>query len=249
MSKQIRLFLGASSVIATNMAELYAANGDKIILSGRNISALETTAQHIRLKYKTDVFIEHYDALNMASHPDFTRKILDLAGDMPLHIIALTGIMPEQSVMDNNIQSAIDCMNTNFTGLVSVIHPLANHLEHTKEGSIIMFGSVAGDRGRLSNYIYGATKAALDAYMSGLRNRLARSGIHAMTVKPGIVDTAMTRGMKLPPVPIANPADVAKHILSAFDKGCNTVYTPSFWRLIMLIIKLIPEFIFKKLKI
>lgn len=249
IQSHIRLFLGASSAVARQMAEIYAKNGNELILAGRDKDDLERTASHFRVKYHIPATALYYDALDIKSHPEFVQAIRDIVQDKILNIIALSAIMPEQSLMDYDVQKAVECIDTGFTGLVSVIHPLANDLEAKKSGSIIIFGSVAGDRGRLGNYIYGATKAGLHCYASGLRNRLARAEVHVMTVKPGFIDTVMTRGKKLPPLPMATPQTVAKRVIKCANKKCNTVYIPFFWRVIMGIICLIPERYFKKMRI
>ncbi|MEM6602597.1 MAG: SDR family NAD(P)-dependent oxidoreductase [Pseudomonadota bacterium] len=249
MSQNIRLFLGASSAVARHMAELYAAEGDALILAGRDTEDLERTASHLALKHKIKASALSYDALDFASHADFIAEVKTHAEGMNLHIIALAAYMPEQAEMDKDIDKALKCINTGYTGLVSVLHPLAAYLEEKRNGSVIIFGSVAGDRGRYGNYIYGSTKAALHCYGAGLRNRLEKSDVHVLTVKPGFIDTVMTRGMKLPPLPIAKPRTVAQNVIKANAKKRNEIYTPFFWWAIMLIIRNIPEFIFKKLKI
>lgn len=248
MTHHIHLFLGASSAVARHMAEIYAAQGDSLILAGRDLEDLERTAAHLSLTHKNKVHALHYDALKRDDHEDFTKKVKALAEGMSLNIIALTANMPTQESMDQDATIAVNCIDTSYTGLVSVLHPLASYLEEKQEGSIIFFGSVAGDRGRLGNYVYGSTKAALECYSSGLRNRLARSNVHVMLVKPGFIDTVMTRGMKLPPLPVVKPKFVAKKVIKAHAKKRNVIYVPFFWWVIMTIIKHIPEFIFKKMK-
>lgn len=248
MSHHIRLFLGASSPIGRHMAELYAAQGDSIIFAGRTPDSMLETVQHLKLKYHVDVHNIAYDAANSALHAALVQEILGLCAGKTLHVIAMTGIMPEQSDMDKDVALMERCIQVNFTGILSVLHPLADYLETQKEGSVIIISSVAGERGRLSNYIYSATKAALTAYASGLRNRLGRSGVHVLTVKPGLIHTPMTKNMPLPPLPVAQPEQVALDIVKAHQKQRNVLYTPLFWLPIMTIVKLIPEFIFKKMK-
>jgi short-subunit dehydrogenase len=150
--------------------------------------------------------------------------------------------------MDADPSLALACIGTGFTGAVSILHRLAPDLARRGEGVVIGFGSVAGDRGRLKNYVYGATKAGLHTYLAGLRNRLGRSGVHVMTVKPGFVDTAMTFG--LPGMfLVAQPEAVARACLDAAAKRRDVVYVPWFWWGIMTVIRAVPERVFKRLSI
>ena len=139
-------------------------------------------------------------------------------------------------------------MDANFTGAVSILNIAANDMVEKKSGTIVGISSVAGERGRMSNYIYGSAKAGFTAYLSGLRNRLQKVGVHVLTVKPGFVQTKMTEGLPLPKPLTALPEQVAKGIIKAVKKGTNEVYILGIWRLIMLIIRTIPEFVFKKLR-
>ena len=248
MAHNIHLFLGASSAVARHMAEIYAAEGDALILAGRDLEDLTRTASHLSITHKIQAHAVKYDATMRDDHAEFIEKVKELSSGMTLNIIALTANMPPQENMDEDASLALNCIDTSYTGLVSVVHPLAKYIEEQKSGSIIFFGSVAGDRGRLGNYIYGSTKAALECYSSGLRNRLGRSHIHVMLVKPGFIDTVMTRGMKLPPLPVVKPKFVADKVIKAHKKKRNIIYVPFFWWVIMTIIKHIPEFIFKKMK-
>ena len=140
-------------------------------------------------------------------------------------------------------------IDTNYTGAVSILNVVANDFEARSSGFIIGISSVAGDRGRKANYIYGSSKAAFTAYLSGLRNRLCDSGVQVLTVKPGFVYTKMTKSLDLPEKLTAQPKEVAKDIFKAQHSGRNILYTKWMWRYIMLIIRLIPEFVFKKMSI
>jgi short-subunit dehydrogenase len=150
--------------------------------------------------------------------------------------------------MDAKVDQALACIDTGLTGAVSILHRLAPVLERRRAGTIVAFGSVAGDRGRLKNYVYGAAKAGLHTYLAGLRNRLGRSGVHVMTVKPGFVDTGMTFG--LPGLfLVAQPEAVARACLDAAAKRRDVIYVPWFWQVIMAIIRAVPERIFKRLSV
>jgi short-subunit dehydrogenase len=144
----------------------------------------------------------------------------------------------------NEVQKTIEI---NYTGAVSILNVVAEDFEQRGSGSIVGISSVAGDRGRQSNYIYGSAKAGFTVYLSGLRNRLAKSGVHVMTVKPGFCRTKMTENMELPAALTASPEQVANAVFQGLEKKRNTVYTLWMWRWIMLVIRHIPEFIFKKM--
>ena len=157
--------------------------------------------------------------------------------------------MGDQQRAQKDFKEAKKIIDTNYTGIVSIFNIIANVFEKRKSGFIVGISSVAGDRGRKSNYIYGSAKAALTAYLSGLRNRLYGSKVHVMTVKPGFVDTKMTKGMDLPEKLTAKPKEVAKDIYIAQQKGKDILYTKWIWKWIMLIIKIIPEWKFKGMSI
>jgi short-subunit dehydrogenase len=152
----------------------------------------------------------------------------------------------EEALYDHiNTEKIIDI---NYAKLVPIINYFAQKFEGKREGTIIGLSSVAGDRGRQSNFIYGSSKAAFTAYLSGLRNYLFSKKVHVMTVKPGFMETKMTEGLPLNPKLTAKPKQAAEYIYKAYKKQKNVVYVLPIWRLIMLIIQHIPEFIFKKLK-
>ena len=248
--KQLYLFIGASSVITKAIAEKYAADGHHIILAGRANNDTLVTCNHLVLLGAGSVTAVTLDLQHYPSHPDFVQKISNLHTEYEkpaLNIFVLGAIMPSQSDIDNNPQLGIDCVDIGLTGIISVLQRFLPLLTEQKNGTITLFGSVAGDRGRLKNYVYGATKSGLECYASGLRNQLGRVGVHVMLVKPGFMNTPMTQGMKLPPLPIAQPKDVAQAVVWSLRAKKNVIYVPCFWRIIMGIITHIPEFIFKKM--
>lgn len=250
MGKEIYLFIGASSVITKAIAEQYATQGHHIVLAGRNNDDMLITTQHLTLLGATSATAITLDLQESHTHQAFFQKISDLYEhhDKPtLNIYVLSGIMPSQTDIDTNPQLGIDCVTIGLTGIISVLQRFMSFFEQQQQGSITIFGSVAGDRGRLKNYVYGATKAGLACYASGLRNQLGRFGVHVMLVKPGFMNTPMIQGMKLPPLPIAQPKDVARVVIESLQKKRNVIYVPWFWRIIMGIIQHIPEFIFKKM--
>jgi short-subunit dehydrogenase len=240
------ILLGASSPIGRAFAEQVARSGSHLILAGRDIEDLEATAAHLRIATAATVEVCRFDAADLSSH----RTAADAWAQHPgrLNAVLLFASMPEQKDMDATPDLARDCIAATYVGAVSILQHLAPHIEARKAGTIIGIGSVAGDRGRLKNYIYGSAKSGLHTYLAGLRNRLGRSGAHVLTAKLGFVDTALTWGT--PGVFLAaSPEMVARKCLSAARRKRNVCYVPWFWSPIMLIIRLVPEAIFKRLSI
>ena len=232
------LIIGAKSDIAKATAREYAKHGYDLYLAARNVSELETFANDIKIRFERKIKCIEFDILDYISHKYF----YDDLEEKPLGVISAVGYLGDLS----ETQKIID---TNYTGVVHLINIIANDFEQRKSGFIVAISSVAGDRGRKSNYIYGSAKAALTAYLSGLRNRLYDANVHVLTVKPGFVATKMTEGMDLPKKLTAKPEDVAKDIYKAQQNGTNVLYTKWIWKWIMLIIKTIPEFQFKKMNL
>lgn len=236
------LIIGANSDIAKALARRYAGDGDDLYLAGRDIEALDALAKDLHIRSGVDVQRFELDVLATDSHEAFFESL----PSMPSGVIAAAGFLGNQQKAERDFSEARTIIDTNFTGLVSLLNIAARRLEAKQDGFIIGISSVAGDRGRKSNYIYGSSKAALTTYLSGLRNRLYGSNVHVLTVKPGFVHTRMTQGMNLPPALTAHPDKVAKDIIRAQRKGRSVLYTLGIWRLIMLVIRLVPEAIFRK---
>ena len=239
------LIIGAKSDIAKAVAREYSKNGYDIYLAGREIYELEEFAKDIRIRGKRDVKLLELDITNFSSHQEFYNKI----EEKPLGVISAVGYLGEQEVAEKNFSEALNIINVNYTGVVSLFNIIADDFEDRKNGFIVGISSVAGDRGRKSNYLYGSAKAGLTAYLSGLRNRLYKSQVNVLTVKPGFVATKMTEGMDLPEKLTVSPEYIAEDIFNAQQSGKNVLYTKWIWQYIMMIIKLIPEFIFKKMSI
>ena len=197
------------------------------------------------LQIRTNATVEtvEFDALDYAGHVGFYNNL----PTKPDVVISVFGYLGDQAVSQKDFAEAQKVIASNYTGAVSILNIVANDFEQRKSGAIIGISSVAGDRGRQSNYIYGSAKAGLTAYLSGLRNRLVKSRVHVITVKPGFIRTKMTAGMPLPAPVTAKPAQVANDIFRAYQKQSNVVYTLWMWRFIMMIIRHIPEGIFKGL--
>lgn len=239
------LILGATSDMALALAELYAKKGDYLQLAARNPKSLVPIKSDLKIRFGAKVNTYVFDAMDFNSHKGFYES-LDKKPDI---VLCVFGYLGDQGKAINNWNESKQIIQSNFTGAVSILNIIANDMENRKKGVIVGISSVAGERGRVSNYLYGSAKAGFTAYLSGLRNRLCKSGVHVLTVKPGFVNTKMTEGLPLPKPLTAQPEDVAKAIDNAVRKQKNTIYVFAKWRLIMYIIKSIPEFIFKKLNL
>jgi short-subunit dehydrogenase len=245
-TRQTWIILGASSAIGREFGRAAARRGADVVLAGRDLADLARNAADISVSTGREANVMAFDALDVASHDAFVDNVAAIDG--VLNVALLFGTMPDQEAMDADPDLALECLAAGFTGAVSILHRLAALLEARRAGCVIGFGSVAGDRGRLKNYVYGAGKAGLHTYLAGLRNRLGRSGVHVLTVKPGFVDTAMTFG--LPGMfLVAPPSMVAAACLDAARARRDIIYVPWFWQFIMLIIRHVPERIFKRLSI
>lgn len=238
--------VGATSDVALATADLLAAKGYNLILGGRRLEPLTAKAEELSKKYSIQAVAHPFDGLDYASHQESLRKAVEAFGSLDGVIVA-HGYLGDQKKGEKEWEEAERILHTNYTSKVSVLNHVANYMEEKKSGWICCISSVAGDRGRQSNYLYGSAKGAASLYLQGLRNRLAKSGVHVVTVKPGFIATKMTKELNLQGPLVATPEKVAKDIVRAIEKKKNVVYTPWFWRGIMRIVKSIPEFIFKKM--
>lgn len=240
------LILGAKSDMARAIAKEFAGAGHGLYLAGRRAEAeLGPEAKDLNIRYDVAATAFEFDALDYDSHEAFYNS-LDPQPDV---VICVLGYMPEQSDSEKDHSLARKVMETNYIGCANILGIAANAMEQRGSGSIIGISSVAGDRGRASNYLYGSAKAGFTAFLSGLRNRLHKSGVHVLTVKPGFVNTKMTEGLDLPGPLTAEPEKVARDVFRAWKKKRNVLYTKWMWRYIMWIIRNIPEWQFKKMKI
>ncbi len=240
------LILGAKSDIAKATASFYAKNGWDLSLICRNINVefLSFTSK-LERDFGCKINLYEFDILDFQSHIEFFKTVHQKLDG----IICFIGLYGDQkkSELDFNLSKTV--IDSNFTAIVSILNYFANYFEEKEDGFIVGISSVAGDRGRKNNYIYGSAKAALTTYLSGLRNRLATKNVHVMTVKPGFVATKMTKHLNLPKQLTVSPNYVGKKIFEMQKKRVDQIYIPGYWCLIMGIIKLIPERIFKKLNI
>ena len=239
------LILGAKSDVAQAFAYESAAKGDTLILALRNTEDLIPLKKDIELRFKTSVHLQEFDACDFESHQGFYNG-LPAKPDM---VLCAFGYLGNQDTASHDFKESLKIMQVNYVGAVSILNVVANDFEARRSGVIIGISSVAGERGRKSNYTYGSAKAGFSAYLSGLRNRLFASNVHVLSVKPGFINTKMTKDLPLPAPVTAQPAEVARHIYKAAINRQDVIYSKKIWRYIMFIIKAIPESIFKKMKL
>ncbi len=241
------LVLGAVSAIARGIAGAFAARGHALYLAGRDLEELERLASDLQVRYGVNVDFGQFDANDMAGHEAFVHGVVAEVGELA-GVVWAVGYMPTQEEALEDFEQVHRIVDANFTAGISVLDQCAHRFVQNGRGFIVAITSVAGDRGRQSNYYYGAAKGALTLYLQGLRNRLYPTGVRVLTVKPGFVDTSMTWG--LPGLfLVASPEQVGRAVLAAVERGRDVLYVPWFWRYIMLIIRHIPERVFKRLKL
>lgn len=242
------LIIGATSAIASQTAKIFASNGYKLALAGRDSNKLDSVKNDIKTNYsdaKVNTYI--FNALEYSTHKYFFDNVLSDFGVIDIVLIAY-GTLPNQIEIQNSNDEIRKSFDINMISVISISNIVAEYFESIKSGTIAVISSVAGDRGRQSNYIYGAAKGGLSIYLQGLRNRLYKFGVNVITIKPGFVDTPMTANINKNFL-FAKPDMIAKGIVKSIDNKCDIVYLPEFWRLIMFVIKHIPEFIFKRLSL
>lgn len=242
------LIIGATSAIAAACARLWAEQGSTFFLVARDQEKLEQTAADLRAHGAKAVTLHSMDATDFASHAHMLSNCLSELQQIDIALIA-HGTLPDQKACEQDVDVALREFAINGTSVIAMLTLLANQLEEQRCGSLAVISSVAGDRGRPSNYLYGTAKAAVSTFCEGLRARLFKAGASVTTIKPGFVDTPMTQGLKLPPLLLAKPEQVARRIVEGIERKATTLYAPGFWALIMLIIRCIPQAIFKRLSL
>lgn len=241
------LIIGATSAIAQALARQLAPKAASLTLWGRSREKLEIVATDLRVRHETKVFVDAFDFTNFSQHAGALDRAIAAAGEMDVAIIC-HGSLGDQVAGEADFRVAERELLINCHSALSFLTLLANRFESQGCGTLVVISSVAGDRGRQSNYIYGTAKAALNTFTQGLRNRLYSRGVNVLTVKPGFVDTPMTAHLKKGFL-FASPERIARDIVHAIEKGKHVLYTPWFWRWIMLPIKMMPESIFRRLKL
>ncbi len=241
------LIIGATSAIAEATAKLYAAQGDHLYLLARDENRLKSIVDDLKVRGAASVKSQQLDVNDQTARTKSIAQAIELMGNIDVALIA-HGTLPNQELCQQEVELMQKELETNAISTLSILTLLANSMEKQKQGTIAVISSVAGDRGRQSNYVYGAAKGMVSIFLQGLRNRLVKSGVNVIDIKPGFVDTPMTADFKKGLL-WAQPESIAQGIVNAINKGSEVVYLPWFWRYIMLIIKSIPEFIFKKLSL
>ncbi len=239
------LILGATSDIGVAIARKFAQSGYNIQLTAREVGAIASTNSDLAIRYNVSCSVHEFDAANSNMHETFFQGLYPKP-DITVYVIGYMGSDDEPLKPLKETRAIID---SNYSGAVSILNIIAKYYAAEKKGTIIGISSVAGERGRQSNFIYGSAKAAFSTYLSGLRNYLYPFNVHVVTVKPGFVYTKMTNHLQLPGLLTATPELVGQCVYNASKNKKNVVYVKWMWRWIMQIIKLIPEPIFKKMKL
>ncbi len=239
------LIIGATSAIAESTARLLAARHERLYLVARNPQRLKAVATDLAVRGAERVGHEVLDLNDLAAHEPMLERADGFLGGIARVLIA-HGTLSDQKACERSIELTLRELHTNALSVVALLTPLANRLSSRGTGAIAVISSVAGDRGRASNYVYGSAKALVTAFLSGLRQRLRHHGVAVITIKPGLVDTPMTaaftKGLLW-----ARRERVAAGIVRAFDRRTPTVYLPAFWRPIMFVIRALPEAVFRRL--
>jgi decaprenylphospho-beta-D-erythro-pentofuranosid-2-ulose 2-reductase len=241
------LVIGATSAIAQAVARLLARRGDGFYLVARNEACVKTVAYDLLARGASRASYEQMDANDTAAHEPMLKRAADVLGEIDTVIIA-HGSLGDQHECEQSVEATLQEISTNGLSVVALATLVGAHMAERGRGKLVVLSSVAGDRGRQSNYVYGSAKALVTTFLSGLRQRLHRSGVSVITVKPGPVDTPMTSGMQKGLL-WSNPARVAAGIVRAIDRPSGVVYLPGYWRPIMAIIRSIPENAFQRLQL
>ncbi|SEM34059.1 Short-chain dehydrogenase [Luteibacter sp. UNCMF331Sha3.1] len=241
------LIIGATSAIAEATARLYAERGARLHLVARNRPKLDAIADDLLVRGAPEVTHAALDVGDFSAHAAVIDEAWRALGDVDVVLVA-HGTLPDQAACESSVDTALAEFAVNGTSTIALLTLIANRMQTAGRGTIAVISSVAGDRGRASNYLYGSAKAAVSTFLSGLRQRMAKHGVDVVTIKPGFVDTPMTRDFKKGAL-WAKPEVIAEGIVHAVDKGRPVAYLPWFWFGVMTIIRCIPEFLFKRLSL
>ena len=247
MNRSCWIIAGATSAIAIRFAHRVAMEGHQIILLGRDSQKLSAIQADLQIRY--DIMVDYliFDAIKTDQHSSIVNACIQLA-KAPVNLLVAFGLMIPGASITHSAVEAIMSINANFTGVVSLLFAFLPHFQAQKQGEIVVLGSVAGDRGRPINFDYGAAKAGLAIFCEGLRGALIPDNVSVTLMKLGYIDTPMTYG-KNGLFPAATPTDCADACLRASNKKLSIVYYPVFWRWIMAIFKLLPQFILYRFKV
>ena len=247
MSQKI-IIVGAASTIAEAVARQLAVKGVDFFLVARDATKLEAVSCDLYARGARQVSSFVMDARDTHLIPEMLDAAGQALGTFDLALVA-HGTLPDQTRSETHLAYAVGEFRSNAESAITCLLGLAQRFEAQGKGTIAVIGSVAGDRGRSSNYLYGSAKAAIEAFASGLRVRLFKTGVHLLLIKPGFVLTAMTAELKLPALLTASPERVAKDICRAVDRRADVLYTPWFWGVIMWAVRRIPSSLFKRMRL
>jgi short-subunit dehydrogenase len=242
------VILGATSAIAQAVGRRYAEQGAVFFLVARDAARLNAVAADFTARGATAVSVLARDLADCRLHEDVVALSRQALGGLDCVLLAY-GVLPDQKACEQDAAAVVASLQTNYVSAVSLLTSLANVMEAQGHGTIGVIGSVAGDRGRQSNYVYGSAKGGLAVFVQGLRHRLIGKGVRVVLIKPGFVTTPMTAQLAKDGPLWASPQRVADDILRALGKGTATLYTPWFWRIIMAIVKLVPDALFSRMRL
>ena len=241
------LILGATSAIAHETARLYARQGAALAVAARDAEKLAANAADLRARGASGVVEVAFDAADFDRHGAVVAEAWDALGGLDVALVAY-GTLPDQETVATDAAAAVEAFRLNATSVVSLLTLLAVRFEAQRSGVIGVVSSVAGDRGRPSNYVYGAAKGAVSLFTQGLRGRLEKVGVRVVTIKPGFVDTPMTADVPKNPL-FASPETVGRIVFEALEGRTDVVYAPGFWRPVMAAVRAVPERVFKRLNL
>lgn len=241
------LVVGATSAIAAETARVYAADGARLFLTGRNPARLEAVGADLRVRGARAVETAVLDVTDRRQCEAVVEAAWTAFGGLDVALVA-HGALPDQPRCQASAAETLEALEVNFVSTVALLTPLANRFESARRGCIAVITSVAGDRGRQSNYVYGAAKGGLDRFLEGLRNRLFHAGVAVVTLKPGFVDTPMTAGLRQGLL-FASARRAGQAVHRAIERRRDVAYIPWFWRPIMAVVRAIPEAVFKRLRL
>ena len=241
------MIVGATSAIAHETAKFFARDGVEFFLVARSAEKLEDIGNDLKVRGAKRIETFVLDVTDLDRHQEMVETAITTLDGLDMVLIAY-GTLANQQKCQRSVAETLKEFTTNCTSVISLLTILADYFERQRRGCIAVISSVAGDRGRPSNYVYGAAKSAVSTFLQGLRSRLHKSGVAVVTIKPGFVDTDLTKGM-----PglfwLISPDQAAAKILAAARRGSVTAYVPARWRLVGLVIRSIPSFLFRRLKI
>ncbi len=239
--------IGATSAIAHETAKCFAQDGAELFLVARSAEKLKVIGDDLKVRGAKRIETFVLDVNDFDRHQEMIEAAITSLDGLDMVLIA-HGTLADQEKCQRSVAETLQEFTTNCTSVISLLTILADYFEQQQRGCIAVISSAAGDRGRQSNYVYGAAKGAVSIFLGGLRNRLSKSGVAVVTLKPGFVDTPMTATLKKGPL-FASASVVGKGVYAAMKSCKEVVYLPWFWRYIMLIIKSIPEPVFKKMSL